>query len=87
MNQYLITLRFYELFRLNGVTMESGVGLELYQKLFYLKSILVKLGTIDKKLQYQRDRLLAQLNKKTSKVKKTNENNKEYRDIDRLADS
>lgn len=49
-NQYLIALKFYKLFRLNGVSLAEGVGLDLYQKLFYLKTILVKLGPIDKKL-------------------------------------
>lgn len=58
-NQYLIALKFYKLFRLNGVSLAEGVGLDLYQKLFYLKTILVKLGPIDKKLEYQRDRLLS----------------------------
>lgn len=56
--EYLIQLEFYELFKINGVDLTSGQGLALYQRLVYLKTLLTKLAPIEKKLDYQKNKML-----------------------------
>jgi hypothetical protein len=46
MAQYLIELHFYVLFKLNGVSLTEGKGLELYKNLIYLKTLMMKLGPV-----------------------------------------
>lgn len=48
--EYLIQLEFYELFRINAVDLTKGAGLELYKRLVYLKTLLMKLAPVEKKL-------------------------------------
>lgn len=48
--EYLIQLQFYQLFKINGEDLSSGDGLELYKRLAYLKTLLTKLGPVEKKL-------------------------------------
>ena len=56
--EYTIHLHFYELFKINGIDLTVGKGLELYQRLVYLKTVLLKLGPIEKKLEYQTNKIL-----------------------------
>lgn len=56
--EYLIQLEFYELFRINAVDLTKGTGLELYKRLVYLKTLLMKLSPVEKKLEYQKNKLL-----------------------------
>ena len=56
--EYLILLKLYELFKINGKTLTSGNGLELYKRLAYLKTLLLKLQPVEKKLQYQKNKIL-----------------------------
>lgn len=49
-NEYLICLKMYELFRLNMADFTSGPGLRLYQRLVYLKTLILKLAPVEKKL-------------------------------------
>jgi hypothetical protein len=58
MLEYLIQLQFYQLFKVNGEDLTTGQGLELYKRLVYLKTLLTKLGPVEKKLEYQKNRLL-----------------------------
>lgn len=46
MNQYIIELHFYILFKLNGTDLTTGKGLELIKSLLYLKTLMMKLGPI-----------------------------------------
>lgn len=48
----------YELFRLNAADFTSGPGLRLYQRLLYLKTLILKLAPVEKKLEYQKNKLL-----------------------------
>lgn len=36
----------------------KGTGLELYKRLVYLKTLLMKLSPVEKKLEYQKNKLL-----------------------------
>lgn len=56
--EYLIQLEFYELFRINAVDLTKETGLELYKRLVYLKTLLLKLSPVEKKLEYQKNKLL-----------------------------
>lgn len=58
MLEYLIQLQFYQLFRINGEDLTKGEGLELYKRLVYLKTLLTKLAPVEKKLEYQKNKLL-----------------------------
>ena len=58
MTQYLIELHFYVLFKLNGVTLTEGKGLELYKNLIYLKTLMMKLSPVEKKLEYKTQKIL-----------------------------
>ena len=58
MLEYLICLQFYQLFKVNGKDLTQGQGLELYKRLVYLKTLMLKLPTVDKKLEYQKNKLL-----------------------------
>ena len=58
MLEYLIQLQFYQLFRINGGDLTKGEGLELYKRLVYLKTLLTKLAPVEKKLEYQKNKLL-----------------------------
>lgn len=64
-NEYLICLKFYELFRLNAADFTAGPGLRLYERLVYLKTLILKLAPVEKKLEYQKNKLL----KKGEKLK------------------
>jgi len=44
--EYLISLKTYELFKINGEDFTKGAGLELYQRLAYLKVLLTKLAPV-----------------------------------------
>ena len=57
-NEYLVCLKFYQLFRLNGIKLNEEEGLELYQRMTYLKTLLLKLSPVEKKLEYQKNKLL-----------------------------
>lgn len=57
-NEYLICLKFYQLFKLKGIDFTEGEGLSLYQRLVYLKTLILKLGPVEKKLEYQKNKLL-----------------------------
>jgi hypothetical protein len=46
------------LFRLNAVDLTQGQGLELYKRLVYLKTLLLKLEPVEKKLDYQKNKML-----------------------------
>ena len=48
--EYLMLLKLYELFKLNGKSLTAGNGLELYKRLAYLKTLLLKLQPVEKKL-------------------------------------
>lgn len=58
MLQYLIQLQFYQLFKINGEDLTKGQGLELYKRLVYLKTLMTKLSPVEKKLEYQKNKLL-----------------------------
>ena len=58
MLQYLTELQFYVLFRLEGRDLTSGQGLNLYKNLLYLKTLLMKLGPIERKLEYKVNKIL-----------------------------
>jgi len=58
MLEYLIQLQFYQLFKINGEDLTTGHGLELYKRLVYLKTLMTKLGPVEKKLEYQKNKLL-----------------------------
>ena len=58
MLEYLIQLQFYQLFKINGEDLTKGQGLELYKRLVYLKTLLTKLSPVQKKLEYQKNKLL-----------------------------
>lgn len=46
------------MFRLNAVDLTQGQGLELYKRLVYLKTLLLKLEPVEKKLDYQKNKML-----------------------------
>lgn len=46
------------LFKLNGVDLTTGKGLELYKNLLYLKTLMMKLGPVEKKLEYKTQKIL-----------------------------
>ena len=71
--EYLMLLKLYQLFRINGKSVTSGNGLELYQRLAYLKTLLLKLQPVEKKLDYQKNKIL----KHSDKVTVTKEATKE----------
>lgn len=50
MLQYLTELHFYVMFRLEGKSLADGEGFNLYKNLLYLKTLLMKLGPIERKL-------------------------------------
>lgn len=54
----MICLKFYELFRLSGISFTEGVGLDLYKRLVYAKTLFLKLAPVEKKLEYQKNKLL-----------------------------
>lgn len=56
--EYLIHLQYYQLFKVNGESLTEGEGLELYKRLAYLKTLLTKLSPVEKKLEYQKNKLL-----------------------------
>lgn len=56
--EYVMLLKLYELFKLNGRSLTSGNGLELYKRLAYLKTLLLKLQPVEKKLEYQKNKAL-----------------------------
>lgn len=58
MLEYLIQLQFYQLEKINGEDLTSGQGLELYKRMAYLKTLLTKLTPVEKKLEYQKNKLL-----------------------------
>lgn len=58
MTQYLIELHFYILFRINGVDLTQGKGFELYKNLLYLKTLMMKLSPLEKKLEYKTQKIL-----------------------------
>jgi len=58
MLEYLVQLQFYQLEKINGEDLTSGQGLELYKRMAYLKTLLTKLTPVEKKLEYQKNKLL-----------------------------
>jgi hypothetical protein len=40
------------------VDLTNGAGLDLYKRLVYLKTLLMKLSPVEKKLEYQKNKLL-----------------------------
>ena len=56
--EYLLQLQFYQLFKINGEDLTKGQGFELYQRMAYLKTLLTKLSPVQKKLEYQKNKLL-----------------------------
>lgn len=56
--EYLIQLQFYQLFKINAENLAEGEGLELYKRLAYLKTLMTKLAPVEKKLEYQKNKLL-----------------------------
>lgn len=51
-------LKLYELFKLSGKSLTTGNGLDLYKRLAYLKTLLLKLQPVEKKLEYQKNKML-----------------------------
>lgn len=63
----------YELFRLNAADFTQGPGLRLYQRLVYLKTLILKLTPVENKLEYQKNKLLKKGDKITIKQFKKRE--------------
>jgi hypothetical protein len=63
--EYIMLLKLYELFKINGKTLEQGNGLELYKRLAYLKTLLLKLAPVEKKIEYQKNKILKHAEKAT----------------------
>ena len=68
--QYMTLLQFYKLFKVNSVTLQTGIGLELYKKLIFFKSLLMKLGPLENKLEYQTNKMLKSMDSVAVEVNK-----------------
>ena len=53
-----VNFNIVQLFKINGEDLTKGQGLELYKRLAYLKTLLTKLSPVEKKLEYQKNKLL-----------------------------
>lgn len=66
------------MFRLQGRDLTSGQGLALIKNLIYLKTLLMKLGPIERKLEYKVNKILKEATQQlqiSTARSKTNEEN------------